>query len=114
MFQDDQTFVLQCQKCQVNKHERLRKWVLHPLEICKGKWENIYMDFIIGLPRMNQRNYFVWVVVDRLTKMVQFIPTKKDVKMPNLDQFFIQHLYKLYILLANIVFDRDHKFDSNF
>ena len=59
--------------------------MLHQLDIPKGKWENTSMDFIIGLPRTNCDHDLVWVVVDRLTKLVKFIPTnKKDVKTPEL------------------------------
>ena len=56
----------------------------------------------------------VWVVVDRLTKLVKFIPTRKDVKTPELARLFIEHLYRLYGLPADIVSDRDRKFDSHF
>ena len=115
LFKDVQDFVQQCKKCQVNKHERLKVGgLLHPLDIPRGKWESISMDFITGLPRTNRGNDSVWVVVDRLTKMVKFIPTKKTVKTPELARLFIEHLYKLYGLPASIVSDRDRKFDSHF
>ena len=85
LFKDVQTYVLECSKCQVNKHERLKfGGVLHPLEIPQGKWESISMDFITGLPRTSRGNDSVWVVVDRLTKMVKFIATKKTIKTPKL------------------------------
>ena len=35
-------------------------------------------------------------------------------KTLELARLFIKHLYRLYLLLANIVFDRDKKFDSHF
>ena len=115
LFKDVQTYVLKCHKCQVNKHERLKVGgLLHPLDIPKGKWESISMDFITGLPRTNRGHDSVWVVVDRLTKLVKFIPTRKDVKTPELARLFIEHLYKLYGLPADIVSDRDRKFDSHF
>ena len=44
----------------------------------------------------------------------KFIPTRKDLKTPELARLLIKHLYRLYGLLANIVFDRDRKFDSHF
>ena len=72
------------------------------------------MDFITGLPRTNRCHDSVWVVVDRLTKLVKFIPTKKDVKTLELARLFIEHLYRLYGLPADIVFDRDQTFDSHF
>ena len=75
--------MLKCHKYQVNKHERLKVGgLLHPLDIPKGKWESISIDFIIGLPQTNCGHDLVWVVVDRLIKLVNFIPTRKDVKTP--------------------------------
>ena len=69
------------------------------------------MDFIIGLPKTNCGHDFVWVVVDRLVK---FIHTSKDIKTLELARLFIEHLYRLYGLTADIVSDRDRKFDSHF
>ena len=107
--------MLKCHKCQVNKHERLKVGgLLHPLNIPKGKWKIISMDFITRLPKTNCGHDSVWVVVDRLTKLVKFIPTRKDVKTPELARLFIEHLYKVYGLPADIVSDRDRKFDSHF
>ena len=107
--------MLKCHKCQVNKNKRLKvRSLLHPLDIPRGKWKSISMDFITGLPRTNCDHDSIWVVVDRLTKLVKFIPTRKDVKTPKLARLFIEHLYWLYDLPADIVSDRDRKFDSHF
>ena len=63
-------YVVHCQKCQVNKAQRLKaSELLHPLEIPNGKWESISMDFIVGLPTTNHGHDAIWVVVDQLTKM---------------------------------------------
>ena len=72
------------------------------------------MDFITSLPKTNHGHDLVWVVVDRLTKLVKFIPTRKDLKTPELARLFIKHLYRLYGLLTYIVSNRDRKFDSHF
>ena len=44
------------------------------------------MDFIVGVPKIIKGHGSVWVVVDRLTKLAQFIPTKKNVTTPDLDR----------------------------
>ena len=57
LFKDLQAFVLKCHKFQVNKHERLKVGgLLHPLDIPKGKWESISMNFITSLPRTNRNH----------------------------------------------------------
>ena len=88
--------------------------LLHPLDIPSGKWESISMDFIVSLPRTQRGHDSVWVIVDRLTKMARFIPTKYDVKTPKLARLFVENLYRLYGLPADIVSDRDKKFNSHF
>ena len=72
------------------------------------------MDFITGLPKTNCGHDLVWVVVDRLTKLVKFIPTKKDTKIHELARLFIEHLYRLLGMPTNIVYHRDRKFNSYF
>ena len=47
---------------------------LQSLKIPKWKWENITMDFVIGLPRTFQKYDAIWVIVDILTKAAHFLP----------------------------------------
>ncbi|XP_073120118.1 uncharacterized protein [Henckelia pumila] len=48
---------------------------LNPLPIPEWKWENITMDFVVGLPRTVRVSNAIWVIVDRLTKSAHFLPT---------------------------------------
>jgi hypothetical protein len=50
--------------------------LLQPLQIPQWKWDEIGMDFIVGLPRTRTGYDSIWVVVDRLTKAAHFIPVK--------------------------------------
>jgi hypothetical protein len=52
--------------------------LLQPLEIPVWKWDDISMDFIVGLPLMQSGHDAVWVIVDRLTKVAHFIPVRED------------------------------------
>jgi hypothetical protein len=52
----------------------------HPLKIPEWKWEEIGMDFIIGLPRTQKGYDAIWVIMDRLTKVAHFIPVKTTYK----------------------------------
>jgi hypothetical protein len=42
--------------------------LLQPLKIPEWKWEEIGMDFIVGLPRTQAGYDSIWVIVDRLKK----------------------------------------------
>jgi hypothetical protein len=47
------------------------------LQVLEWKWEEIDMDFIVGLPRPQSRHDSIWVIVDRLTNVAHFIPVKR-------------------------------------
>jgi hypothetical protein len=66
-----------CDNCQRVKAERQRPaGLLQPLKIPEWKWEEISMDFIVGLPKTQSGYDSIWVIVDRLSKVVHFIPVK--------------------------------------
>jgi hypothetical protein len=46
---------------------------LQPLPIPSWKWEDISMDFIVGLFNTSQKHDSIWIIVDRLKKMAHFI-----------------------------------------
>jgi hypothetical protein len=67
-------YVAICDTCQRVKAEYQRPaGLLQPLKIPEWKWEEITMDFIVGLPRTQKGYNSIWVVVDRLTKVAHFI-----------------------------------------
>jgi hypothetical protein len=51
---------------------------LQSLPIPTWKWKDISMDFIVGLPRTAKGFDYIWVIVDRLTKIAHFPPVKID------------------------------------
>ena len=51
---------------------------LQSLPIPIWKWEDISMDFIVGLPKTAKGFDSIWVIVDRLTKVAHFLPVKTD------------------------------------
>ncbi|WVZ83534.1 hypothetical protein U9M48_030671, partial [Paspalum notatum var. saurae] len=68
-------FVSECDVCQRVKADHLRPaGLLQSLPIPSWKWEDIHMDFIVGLPRSQKGNDSIWVIVDRLTITAHFIP----------------------------------------
>jgi hypothetical protein len=52
--------------------------LLQPLEIPTWKWDDISMDFVVGLLRSQRGHDAIWVIVDRLTKVAHFIPVRED------------------------------------
>jgi hypothetical protein len=48
-------------------------WITATTKDPEWKWEEIGMDFIVGLPRTQAGYDSIWVIVDRLTKVAHFI-----------------------------------------
>lgn len=87
-------YVAACQVCQRNKYQASSPaGLLQPLPIPNAIWEEISMDFIVGLPKSKGQDA-VLVVVDRLSKYGHFI--------------------RLHGVPISIVSDRDPTFMSHF
>jgi hypothetical protein len=70
-------YVAVCDSYQRIKTEHQRPaGLLKPLQIPQWKWDEIRMDFIVGLPCTRASYDSIWVVVDRITKAACFIPVK--------------------------------------
>ncbi|WVZ64017.1 hypothetical protein U9M48_013603 [Paspalum notatum var. saurae] len=100
-------YVAVCDTCQRVKAEHQRPaGLLQPLKIPEWKWEEISMDFIVGLPRTQKGYNSIWVVVDRLTKVAHFIPVNTT--------YSGARLAELYISRIRIISDRGSQFTSRF
>ena len=58
------------------------------LPITERPWDSILMDFIEGLPLPDGHD-MILVIVDRLTKMVLFIPTYSDINAAEVAMIFL-------------------------
>ncbi|WVZ81363.1 hypothetical protein U9M48_028749 [Paspalum notatum var. saurae] len=77
-------YVALCDVCQRVKAEHQKPaGLLQPLKIPEWKWEEIGMDFIVGLPRTQSGFDSIWVVVDRLTKVAHFILSRPLIREPS-------------------------------
>ena len=58
-------FVTKCMVCQKvkAKHQGPSR-LLQPIRLPEWKWDQITMDFVVGLPVTGRKNDSVWVVVD--------------------------------------------------
>jgi hypothetical protein len=77
MKRDVAEYVALCDTCQRVKAEHQRPaGFLQPLKEPEWKWEEISMDFIVGLPRTQGGYDSIWVIVDHFTEVAHFIPVK--------------------------------------
>ncbi|WVZ63416.1 hypothetical protein U9M48_013050 [Paspalum notatum var. saurae] len=88
--------------CQRIKADHLKPvGMLQPLEVPAWKWENIHMDFIVGLP-LTQKGYdSIWVVIDRFTKATHFLPVKTTYRAKQYAELYISRILALHEFAYN-------------
>jgi hypothetical protein len=84
------------------------------LQVPEWKWEEIAMDFIMGLPRTQSGYDSIWVIVDRLTKVAHFIPIKTTYSGPQLAEMYMSRIVCLHGVPKKIVSDRGTQLTSMF
>ncbi|GJR06369.1 putative reverse transcriptase domain-containing protein [Tanacetum coccineum] len=84
--------------------------LLQQPEIPKWKWDGIEMDFVTKLPRTSSGYDTIWVIVDRLTKSVHFLPMREDYKMDMLARLYLNKIFARHGVPISIISDRDSRF----
>jgi hypothetical protein len=85
-------------------------WTAVAFAIARVKWEEIVVDFIVGLLRTHSGYDSIWVIVDRLTKIAHFIPVKTTYSGPQLVELYMSRIFCLHGVPKKIVFDRGTQF----
>ena len=70
------------------------------------------MDFVIDLPRYFRCNDSIWVIVDRFSKIANFLAMKKKQSVESLAYLYIESIVRLYGVPKSIISDRDPYFTS--
>ena len=97
MKKDIAYFVACCDICNKVKAEHQKPaGLLQPLTVPQWKWDDVYMDFITGLPKTDQGNDAVWVVVDMLIKVAHFIPIQTTYRADLLAQLYVSRIVSLH------------------
>jgi hypothetical protein len=95
------------------KHQR-PAGLLQPLKILEWKWEEIRMDFIVGLSRTQAGYDSIWAIVDCLTKVAHFIPVKTTYSGAKLVELCMSRIMCLRGVPKKIVSGRGSQFTSKF
>ena len=115
MKKDIKSEVKACRKCLEAKISNQKKLGnLNPFPPPENKWEEISMDFIFELPKTEEKNTAILVVVDKLTKRTHFIPLKSNHTAKDTAYVFYKEIYRHHGLPRKIISDRDPRFTGSF
>jgi hypothetical protein len=107
-------YVAKCDTCRRVKAIHMKTaGPLQSLPIPTWKWEDIIMDFIVGLPRTTKGFDSIWVIIDRLTKIVHFLPVKTYNPVITYAQIYVARILSLHGILKTIVSVVDHNLYPN-
>jgi hypothetical protein len=108
-------YVSECDTCQRIKASHLKvAGTLQPLPIPSWKWEDLSMDFIVGLPNTSRHHDSIWVIVDRLTKTTHFLPIHTTHKTEKYADIYIDQIVRLHGVPRTILSDRGALFVACF
>ena len=115
MKRDVSELVTKCLVCQrVKAKHQVPSGLLQPIRIPEWKWNRITMDFVVGLPLTGRKHDSIWVIVNRLTKSVHFLPVRTDYSLDKLAELYIKEIVRLHGISIPIISDRDLRFTSRF
>jgi hypothetical protein len=90
-------YVSECDTCRKVKTGYMKPGGLfQPLSIPDWKWNDISMDFIVGLPLTVRKFDSIWVIVNRLTKFAHFIPINTTYKVQKYAEIYIARVLCLH------------------
>jgi hypothetical protein len=108
-------YVARCDTCRRVKAVHMKTaGPLQSLPIPTWKWEDISMDFIVGLPKTAKGFDSIWVIIDRLTKIAHFLPVKTYYPVITYAQIYVARILSLHRVPKTIVSDRGQQFVSMF
>ncbi|CDJ30941.1 uncharacterized protein EMH_0062590 [Eimeria mitis] len=86
--------------------------LLQPLLIPSRRWSHVSLDFITDLPLTPRGHDAILVIVDSLSKMAHFIPTKKSATTAEVIDILADRLVRYHGFPDVLISDRDPRFQS--
>ena len=107
-------FVKQSNVCHLEKIKSQNSGLYTPLPMPEAPWEDVSLDFVVGLPRTQQNKDSIMVVMDRFSKMAHFVPCNKTMDASHVADLYFKKIVRLHGIPKSMVSDQDSNFLSHF
>lgn len=74
----------------------------------------ITIDFIVSLPHSPKGYNFIWVIMDRMTKVAHFLSVKTSYGVAKYAQLYLEEILRLHGAPLSIILNRGSQFTSCF
>ncbi|GJT53284.1 putative reverse transcriptase domain-containing protein [Tanacetum coccineum] len=91
-----------------SEHQRPSGLLVQP-DIPQWKWDTITIDFVMKLPKSSQGYDTIWVIVDRLTKSVIFVPMRETDLMDKPARMYLKEVGEVKLTGPEIVQETTEK-----
>jgi hypothetical protein len=100
-------YVPECDTCRKVKADYMKPGgLLQPLNIPDWKWDDISMDFIVGLPMIVRKFDSIWVIMDQFTKSAHFIPVNTRYDAQKYAEIYVARVLCLHGVPKTIISDQ--------
>jgi hypothetical protein len=100
-------YMSECSTCRKVKADYMKPGVLlQSLSVPDWKWDDISMNFMVGLPMTSHKFDSIWVIVDRLTKSAHFVPDHTKCRVQKYVEMYIARVLFLHRVPKMIISDR--------
>ena len=105
----------ECSECQRSKPRTHSKYgPLQPIPVPSRPWEQMTLDLVTELPETRSGYTAVLTFVDRLSKMVHWVPCTKTLSAEATAHIFKDHVFRHHGLPEVIIGDRDRRWSGLF